>query len=199
MTDTGARDEALLRQQLQIGFQAQVAKGSLSIDVAVANGTTQSLFVFDGLWAYAYNGAIVAPPSPAYVSVVDHELRLALRRLPVPAGRMVPIAVDPFVTEVKAGDVWRRQLAFAVPVREYSCYFDPLKPEDADALQADRIRCIVGVVVGALPGAFVPSAFRPGMLRIANASKFGAQLLLESAPVASQVQVLRARGAFERF
>src|SRR5690242_20243910 len=111
------------KQGLRVQLAVRLDGTRLSVDASLANGTGQRVHVFNVLWDYAPTGAIAGPDSPAYVCIEGTELRFALRQLPLPRGRKMIVAIDPFLSTLDAGALLRQQLTFDVPVHEYSCYF----------------------------------------------------------------------------
>lgn len=199
MTDAN-RNPALdaLGEKLRVTLTLKEEPGALAVETSVSNASAEAVHVFNVLWDYAPDGAVVGPDSPAYVCVENGELRLARRPLPYPVGKKVLVTIEPFLTAIAAGATLKERMSFPVPVHEYSCYFRRQDDSPVDPVEASRALFGYGVVVGATEGAFGPAP-TPGALRLVNRTKTRGLLTIESAPVPCKVQVLRRRDAFQRF
>lgn len=187
-----------LRDKFRVNLTVTAEPARLVVETAVSNSTAQAVYVFNVLWDYSPAGPIVGPDSPAYVCIESGELRLARRPLPIPVGKTFLVAISPYLTAIAPGAVLREQMAFDIPVQEYSCYFRRQDDSPVDPIESSRARFAYGIAVGATEGAFGPAPIS-GALSLINATKIGGILTIESGAVPCKVQVMRRRDAFQRF
>jgi hypothetical protein len=95
----------------------------LRIAIEVDNRGNERIYVLDRLWMLDRSNNIVADPEGAYRFIVGDTLRILLGNCPLPRMKSVLYRNVPYATLVEPGTVYRRELDYPLPVREYSAYF----------------------------------------------------------------------------
>ncbi len=119
----------------------------LRLAIDVDNGGTGRIYVLDRLWMLDRANNIVADPEHAYRFVVGDALRIVLGNCPLPRFKSVLYRNVPYATLVEPGTVYRRELDFSLPVREYSAYFKG----ETESNYADARLAAVEVFVDYIP------------------------------------------------
>lgn len=182
-------------QLVSLTAKASKSEGRLQVHYTIHNGEKTPILVFNRLQAGGHPRAVDAQQIYRFVS--GEMLNLLLGPAPLPGNALVTFKNIPDVTRVEPYTSLHGEVSAALPVSEYSPYFDVAGPDNSIAARVQTVKVFANYI-DATGIELVPSTIHPGAFTALRPSS-NPEHTIRSGPIALTLDVLLQKGDFSRF
>jgi hypothetical protein len=161
--------ETTIQNDVVLECRPQFEAERLTIGYSVSSRAAKDIYVLDVLPSYDTQAKkLIAVYEGYYLCSRAGGVALVLKGIPpLPVDRQVTVRMIPLGTKLISGAKIERTLELALPLKEHSPYYIPLKPEEYDITEVSTVAFAVQFVRSTVQGfAAEPAPHGPDLFRV---------------------------------